>query len=384
MSRDAYAEHFDGFADWCVGTSPLYERLARGVADNSRGSDLLALAEETPEGRSPAHLLLASVHFLLLGGRDHPLADYYPTVVENSIDPAEDDPFPAFREFCLSNADEIRRLVTTRRTQTNSVRRCVALFPAFEEVSRRASRGGATHAPETRASESPRRGRGDRRPLAIVEIGPSAGLNLLWDRYGYDYGDVGRYGDLDSPVCIESEVRTGDPPLPDEVPPVASRVGVDVNPLDVTDTDERSSSSDRTGSDNPDDARWLQALVWPEHDDRHRLLEAAVEVARHNPPDLREGDALELLPDVVAEIPDDRPVCLFDMQVRYQMDEAARERFSSLVADLSANRELYVVSGDRSADEYERGIELTLRSPDGETERLGVYEQHGKWIAWDE
>lgn len=145
--------------------------------------------------------------------------------------------------------------------------------------------------------------------LALVEVGPSAGLNLLWDRYGYDYGAAGQWGDLDSPVRIESAVRAGNPPLPDETPPVASRVGIDLNPLDVTD---------------PDDARWLRSLVWPEHDERHRVLANAIDAARRTPPDIREGDALELLPEVVAEIPDDRPVCVFDTQVRYQLSDEGR------------------------------------------------------------
>ena len=356
MDRDDLEAHFEWFADWCVGTSPLYERLARGVAADA---DLLDLAAETPEGKSPANLLLASVQFLLLAGRDAALADFYPTVADDPENPETTDPAPAFRAFCLAHADEIRDLLETRRTQTNSVRRCAALLPAFETVSRRA----------------------DRAPLALVEVGPSAGLNLLWDRYGYEYGDYGdaeryddskRYGDPDSPVLIESQVRAGNPPLPDDLPSVASRVGVDVNPLDVTD---------------PADARWLRALVWPEHDERHRLLRAAIEVARQNPPDLREGDALDRLASVVAEIPDDRPVCLFDTQVRYQLDEAGRERFDALVAELGANRELYSLSGDESSEEYEQAIELTLTTVAGdglETERLGAYQQHGGWIAWKE
>ncbi|UPW00615.1 DUF2332 domain-containing protein [Halorussus gelatinilyticus] len=363
MNRDDLSGHFEWFADWCVGTSPLYERLARGVAADP---DLLDLASAPPDDRSPAHLLFAAVQFLLLSGNESSLADFYPTVTDHPTDPAERDPVPAFREFCLSNADAIRNLTTTRRTQTNSVRRCAALLPAFEEVSRHASRGCARDA---------------REPLALVEVGPSAGLNLLWDRYGYDYGPGGRYGTLDSPVRVESTVHEGDPPLPENAPPVASRVGVDLNPLDVTDDA---------------DARWLRSLVWPEHDDRHRTLRSAIRVAREHPPDLREGDALDLLPTVLAEIPDDRPVCLFDTQVRYQLDEAARDRFDALVAELGADRDLYVVSGDLTASEYEQAIDLTLTTVEGDsksedreraelqTERLGVYQQHGAWITWDE
>ncbi|WP_435175084.1 DUF2332 domain-containing protein [Halorussus sp. AFM4] len=353
MDRDDLPAHFEWFADWCVGTSPLYERLARGVAADP---DLLALAAETPEGRSPAHLLFAAVHSLLLAGREAPLADYYPTVVADARDPDDGDPVAAFRECCLANADEIRDLLATRRTQTNSVRRCTALLPAFETVSRRASRGRADC--------------DSREPLALVEVGPSAGLNLLWDRYLYDYDPAGRYGDPESVVRIESAVRAGDPPLPAAFPPVASRVGVDVNPLDVTDEA---------------DARWLRALVWPEHAERHRTLRRSLAAAREHPPDLREGDALELLPEVVAELPDDRPVCLFDTQVRYQLGDDERDRFDALVADLGADRELYWVSGDAAADEYDQAIDLTLTTVDGglRTERLGVYQQHGEWIAWD-
>jgi hypothetical protein len=380
MEHEVLADHFEWFADWCVGTSPLYERLARGVADDP---ELLDLAAETPESRSPGHLLFASVQFLLLSGRDDPLADYYPTVADDPsdsanltdsvnttdsdtlLDPEENDPFPAFRKFCLSNADDIRGLSKRRRTQTNSIRRCAALLPAFEAVSRRASTGSTSRTRTIRGNS------GDsRKPLALVEVGPSAGLNLLWDRYEYDYGEAGRYGNPGSPVRIESAVRNGNPPLPDELPPVASRVGVDLNPLNVTDEA---------------DARWLRSLVWPEHGERHRLLRAALEVAREHPPDLREGDALELLPEVVAEIPDDRPICLFDTQVRYQFDEATRERFDALVADLGTDRELYVVSGDQSADEYEQAIDLTLRTAgdDARTERLASYQPHGEWLVWD-
>jgi hypothetical protein len=61
--RERLADRFRGFGDWCRGASPLYERLARGVAADE---ELLALAARTPAGCSPPHLLLAAVHARLL------------------------------------------------------------------------------------------------------------------------------------------------------------------------------------------------------------------------------------------------------------------------------------------------------------------------------
>jgi hypothetical protein len=234
---------FERFADWCVGTSPLYEKLARGVADDP---DLLALADEIPPKCGTPNILFAAVHWHLLGGVSHPLADYYPSVTD---DPKSGTPFPAFWAFCAEYEDKLLPLLRNRRTQTNAVRRCTALFPAF------------SHVPNEVNGE----------PLALVELGPSGGLNLCWDRYRYDYGNAGRYGTGE--CVLDAEIRgETSPPLPEEFPRVASRVGIDLNPLDVQDET---------------DARWLLALVWPEHGDRHRLLRRATNVARQQPPELR-------------------------------------------------------------------------------------------------
>jgi hypothetical protein len=327
---------FEGFAEWCDGTSPLYECISRGVASDA---DLLSLAEEVPSERSPPHVLLAAVHSRLLADTDHPLADYYPSVTD---DPAEGDPFPAFRDFCAEYEDELLPVLHSRRTQTNAVRRCTVLFPAFSHISREV--GGE--------------------PLALVELGPSAGLNLCWNRYAYDYGDVSRYGTGE--FALDSEIRGGSPPLPDEFPPVASRVGIDLNPLDVRDEA---------------DVLWLCALVWPEHGDRHRLLAGAAEIAQRHPPDLRQGDAVESLPDVLREIPNDVPVCVFDTQMRYQLPESAQERLAERIEEAAERRTLHWLSGHEAAAEWDNA--LTLWWFDGEEyRRLAAYEQHGKWLRW--
>lgn len=353
MSGDAdLPARFEWFADWAEGTSPLYARLAREIAADPPITDLVTTV---PEGQPPPHLLFAAVHFLLLDGADHPLRVFYPTCADDPADPAVTDPYPVFREFCLEHEVEIREFAATHNTQTNSVRRCAALLPAFALVSRRA---------------------GDR-PLAFVEVGASAGLNLCWDRYSYDYGAFGEYGPADSTVRIESAVR-GDlaPPFPDEFPEVASRTGLDLNPLDLRE---------------PTNLHTLRAFVWPEHAERHRLIRAAAEEQRHDPPELVAGDAAETLPDVLDSIPEGTPVCLFDTQVRYQMDDEAVARLDAVAAgaseagDTHGDREIFWLTGDETAEDREHGLYLDLTTYDsGESsrERIAVYEQHGAWVEW--
>lgn len=339
------AARFDGFADWCVGTSPLYERLARGVATDE---DLLDIARVVPDDRSPPHVLLAAVHAELLRGVSHPLAEFYPSVIERPLSAVDENPVPAFREFCLEHEERLRPVLETRRTQTNAVRRCTALFPAFEFVSQLA----------------------DREPLALIELGASAGLNLLFDRYSYEYNDS-CVGTVDSSLRLSAAVRGDrDPPISAELPPIDSRVGVDLNPLDVT---------------NEADARWLRALVWPEHKNRHRNLDLAISIAREDPPKLRRGDAIGLLPELLGEVPAGIPLCVFDTQLRYQLSEKRIERLDETLIEAGTSRELYCLSGHRPAPGSEHGIFLELgRVIDGQpmVEPIAVYDQHGAWVEW--
>ncbi len=334
------SEQFEWFADWCVGASPLYERISRGVANDP---ELLALAEEIPRNRGTPNILLGAVHWHLLGDIDHPLADYYPTVAD---DPKSGNPFPEFRDFCTEYDTELLPLLRNRRTQTNAVRRCTALFPAFSHVSNEVG--------------------GD--PLALVELGPSGGLNLCWDQYAYEYRDgdeAKRYGTSD--CVLDSELRgEKTPSLSDDVPAIRSRVGIDLNPLDVR---------------AEGDVRWLRALVWPEHEDRHRLLRQAATVAKEYPPELRQGDAIEELPAVIAEIPADVPVCVFDTQMRYQLPDPEQDRLRAHVESAAEDRRLHWLSGHEATDEWENAFALEWFG--GETyRRLAAYEQHGKWLRW--
>ena len=138
----------------------------------------------------------------------------------------------------------------TRRTQTNEAARCAVLMPALAELPQ---------------------------PLALLEVGASAGLTLLPDIYSYDYEGYLVAGTDPSAPTLKCR-PSGPVPLPAQVPEIAWRAGIDINPLDVN---------------NAEDVEWLSCLVWPGEADRAERLQAAVAVARTHPPTLYQGDLVE-------------------------------------------------------------------------------------------
>lgn len=337
---------FEWYADWVADRSPLYERLSRGVADDPA---LLDVAAEARDGQPAPQLLLGAVHALLLDGRCERLAQFYPTCTDDPVDPGETDPVPAFRECCLAHERHLGDVVASRRVQTNAVGRSAVLLPAFERVRRLA---------------------GD--PLAVVEVGASAGLNLRWDRYRYEYAGGGSRidrGDPDSAVRIRTDVRGDDPPpLPETLPTVASRVGVDLNPLDVTDEG---------------DARWLRALVIPDQRRRHERLSAAIDAAREDPPTVLAGDARDVLPGLLEDAPAATTRCVFSTHTLYQFEDAAVHELRALLREASRDRPVHWLSNDPSADaEAPAFRHVEFADGDAEKTRLATFESYGAWIRW--
>ena len=339
------SESFHRFAELeCQGMSPLYYRLSLGIAADK---DLLALAIQAKRGPRP-NLFLAAVQRLLMDEPDHPLAAFYPHISgppAPSEDPSPEDPAPAFRAFCLERQQALTGLLATRMVQTNVVRRCASMVPAFVHVD----------------------GLGLGGNLYLIEVGASAGLNLIWDRYGYDYGEGRLYGDPQSAVQISSAFRGSHrPAMPGVLPAVAGRIGVDLNPIEIND---------------PEEAMWLTALVWPERRDEMELLEAAIRVASESPPNVIKGDALELLPDLIDSVPQDQIPCLFHSHVLNQFPRDAREAFWALVEEHGARRNLAVVSKEGGGETSV--VEVThFRDGVGANQRLANGDSHGYWLEW--
>lgn len=343
LSTQALSGLFDRFARLeARGISPLYDRLSSGVAADP---ELLSLAAHARIGQPVPNLFLAAVHWLLLKGAQHPVSAFYPSVAGAST--RDGDPYPHFKSFCLEHRQEIIGLISTRIVQTNVIARCTSLMPAFATVALR-SNG---------------------KPFSLVEIGASAGLNLLWDRYGYSYGQGINCGDPTSAVQLSCTLRGSHrPPVPEVLPSVVSRVGLDLKPIDLHD---------------PEATQWLLALVWPERGDERELLQAAFGIARADPATVMPGDALDLLPHVLKTIPSDSALCLFHTHTLNQFSLEARARWWEIVHQIGTERDVYIVSQEMAPGEAYAVLELTSIE-DGVIERrhLANCDSHSAWLEW--
>jgi hypothetical protein len=312
---------WEWFADTsCRGYSPLYEQICRAVA---RDDELLALVREAPPEAHQPMVLLAAVHYLLLDGLDHPLAAVY--AGRNDADAAA-----LFRELCFEHRTALLELMQTRRTQTNECGRSAVIGPALTWAARRS---GA--------------------PLALVDVGASAGLNLGCDRYLLDYGTAGTTGPPDATVRIDCAVRGGAPPIAPRLLAIAARIGLDRSPVDLTDEHE---------------ARWLLACVWPDTG-RLERTRAAIRDAQEHPPTITRGDMVEDLPPLIADLPPDALACVITTWAFAYLAPEARPRFVDQLARVGRTRPVVWISGEGP------GVVAAfagVRPPDGDGIELSV------------
>jgi hypothetical protein len=252
------------------GRSPLYEAFARGVAGDQ---DAINFLITLPAAKRQPNLLLAAVRHLF------------------GLPPD----WLHFRRTLLDNTEAVRSVILTRSTQTNEPARCATLLPVLARLPQ---------------------------PLALVEVGASAGLCLLPDCYGYDYGSrLLRPQAADPPypvfACSVSETT----PLPRAMPQVIWRAGLDLNPLDASD---------------PSQAAWLETLVWPEQTRRVEGLRDAIRIAAVRRPRIVQGDLLgDGLARLCGEAPKEATLVVFHTAVlAYVAGAAARRSFAETVTSL--------------------------------------------------
>jgi hypothetical protein len=241
--------------------------------------------------------------------------------------------------------------VRVQDVQTNEVQRCVALLPAFLTVARTTGL-----------------------PVELLELGPSAGLNLLVDRYRYVY-EAGTWGPDGASLELVADERGR--PVPSDVLSerldVRRRRGIDLAPVDAT---------------SEEGYLLLRSFLWPGLEDRVRRLDGAVATLRAEPepPELLRGDYVDLLPGVLAERPTDAVTVVFQTaSTGYLPAEAAARLRASLNASASDGRPLAWVSTRRHDEREGTGehfYELEVRLWPEPARLVAHLDFHGNWIEW--
>ena len=313
-----YADFGEGQAR---GSSPVFADWALQVA---RDPEVLTLIETLPEPKRQPNLVFAAARW----------------------HGAEPGAYDGLRTVLVRRWDDVRATVLSRATQTNEIGRCATLLPVL------ASLPG---------------------PLALLEVGASAGLCLYPDRVSYRYDDGVALDPSDGPsrVVLECAVE-GDPPRPAALPEVVWRGGIDIQPLDVRDEDAMA---------------WLRTLVWPEHDDRRARLAAAVELAREEPPRLVAGDLNEGLDALLAEVPEGATPVVFHTAVLAYLSEAERNRFADAMPDRPGHwvsnegpRVLPRIEAPATPEGSAVGTAPFVLGLDGRA--VALTEGHGRAIRW--
>lgn len=340
MDKSRLSLRFKNFANTeCKGSSELYEFLSLKISEDD---EILELCTEAQNGQPVPNLLFGAVHYLLLKGQEHQLKEYYPSITRSPRN-MDDETFGYFKGFCNTFRNEIVSILKNKLVQTNEVRRCAYLYPIFSLVYSKV-----------------------KKPLSLIEIGTSAGLQLLWDKYSYSYGTEKIYGDRNSSVHISSELKGEHiPPFLPKSPPVASKIGLDLHISDLR---------------NSEDYLWLKSLIWPEHQERLELFESASLCFGENPVELIEGDGVTLLTEVVESLPRDTIICIFHTHVANQIPEDLKFELLDKIKNIGNQRDVFHIYNnmwDRKLhiDYFIDGLEYK--------QTIGNTDGHGRWFEWN-
>lgn len=325
--------------------SLLYAALYQEIAADD---DLFALSLEAPPEQLSGLLLLSAVHFLLLRSPGHELAAYYPSITAEPLPAAEAG--PAFRAFCRENRAELVDIIRTHTLQTTSPDRAPQVLLALDHVSKIIGK-----------------------PFSIVEVGCSAGLLLVFDHYRYQFPNGQSLGNALAEVVISSPDFAGDrAPVPTTFPQIVDRIGLDLNPVDVTDANARN---------------WILGCSSPDRVAEFNSLRSALEYRAGLSLNIVAGNAMSTLPSVLDNI--DVPVCVFHSRCLYQWPPAAQEAFSAMLKQLSQKRILHRVgiesNGEQSGKLAGRNeISHTIyHDGESETRLLGYVSRRGglEWLT---
>jgi hypothetical protein len=337
---------FTAFSATTHRRAPLYSSISARIADAPLLLNLMLAAPE--RARVPVNLF-AAVHDLLLADRSDRLARYYPNLTSR---PDRGDPMPEFLAFCSARTAQLQASLATRFPQTNEIGRSALFLAGFGQL--------------------------EPGPKAHLDLGASAGLNLLVDKLAYRDADSCVLGD--SEVVLDCSVRGEPATLAERLPEIAARLGLDLAPVDPR-----------------DDAglRWLKACVWPDQADRFHRLEAAIELLGRWPVEVRRGDVVDDLASAVAAVADRGHPVVTTSWVLCYLDADRQRAWLAEMERLGAGRDLSWVWAEAPSQVGVLPVGPLLSRSESTilgvtTWRNGVRtdralarcHQHGYWLHW--
>ena len=344
-TKDQIVASFRTQAEWGARLgSPFMARLMTLTADAiERGDEPTGLIGDWPGNPGADGLALrfaGAVHALVLAGADPALAVVYPP------HPLSENLWPAVAAAMAARPDHFRSFLALS-PQTNEVRRSALLLPGFIEIARRSGR-----------------------KLRLLEIGASAGLNLIWDRYRYSYGEGRTWGDPASPVEISCEWH-GAPFDFNQPVEIAGRAACDFAPIDLADPAQR---------------HRLRAYLWPDQPDRLARLDAAAALALRLGFKVERADAGEWLDRQLMRAADANTTTVLYHSVVWQyLPQTTRDRIRGRMADFGKTRPLAWLALEIARPDSAYELRLRWWPGDGSQtgEKLAEASPHGAWLKWD-
>jgi hypothetical protein len=367
----ALQDKFARFARGGLRDDPLYAALADAAARHADWAALLAVA---PAAQQLPLLWLAALQDRVLAlteaGERPALAAYYASA--GGTRPPDAALESHLAEFIERHHDALAACIATRTTQTNEIGRCAVLWPVLQQLV------------ETTG----------RRRIALLDVGCSAGLNLGVDLWRYRYVDdttgatianTPQTRDAGAPEIV-CRVLAGARPRATDVPEIASRQGIDLNPIDVGD---------------PAELRWLRACLWPHDTERRKRFDAAAAIARtQHWPLGAVTDAAVAIAAWRDGLPSDTLPVVFNSWVLAYVDAPLLRRHVDSLLDEVARRGVAWISAEdpalsrtwwpgrpaSDADARPNATSWTLALPDGRGgvawELAATSHAHGRWMQW--
>ncbi|MFV0279597.1 MAG: DUF2332 domain-containing protein [Rhodoblastus sp.] len=284
----------------------------------------------------------AALNMLVRRGRAPALAAFYPPET-----PGDDDSFWNAIAAAIAEHDAEMTAFLDSPPQTNEVSRSGVLLGGFLKIA--ADTG---------------------MPLALYELGASAGLNLMFDAYAYELGDGRKWGAAKSPVRIGC-AWSGEAPRLDTPLEVASCEAVDLRPVDARLREDRER---------------MLAYVWPEQIERLRRIEPALATLAASNIKIAAGDARAWLENIMAG-PPPSGVCrvvfhsVFMQYLPAEAREALRATILRLADRATASAPFAWLSMESASDRMSCELRLTIW-PVGAKRVLAQVDWHGRWAKW--